>query len=384
VALVWTMALLSPGFNVRPQIFTALLLAGVLALFYRHETGSRYGLYGIPLLMVPWVNLHGGFVTGLGALVLFSVWVIVSGLSRGETLRPVAAQVLPPAAFSVSVLPLNPYGLDLLDFLSRDLLLARPIVEWQPIPLLDFSFLEFKLALLTVLIWAARGRRWWRWDFFFTLLAALFALRYQRHTPLFGIVAGPLLAEAIQKLGERIERQTRRWLLAMGVFAFSLYPLYWVGREHLQHRFKLLVSPLEYPIQAADFLQRNGIQGNMAVPFDWGEYLIWKLHPGVRVSIDGRYTTAYPMDVIEAHWEWMGGGKKWREILERYPAELAITKRHHPVTGLMRQDPEWIYIYSDPVAFIFVRRVASQEGLLDKFRKKRLLPPGSPPIYFPG
>jgi len=90
------------------------------------------------------------------------------------------------------------------------------------------------------------------------------------------------------------------------------------------------------------------------------------------------------MEVIEDSWEWMKGGTRWRRYLERYPVEIAITKRYHPVTALLRKDPEWVYIYSDTVAFIFVRKTSSQQQLLDKFREKRLLPPQPPPIYFPG
>lgn len=80
----------------------------------------------------------------------------------------------------------------------------------------------------------------------------------------------------------------------------------------------------------------------------------------------------------------MEAGEGWRRLLERYPAEIAITNRHHPVTSLLRKDPEWVYIYSDPSSFIFVRKTASQEELLTKFKEKRLLPPQPPPFYFPG
>lgn len=56
---------------------------------------------------------------------------------------------------------------------------------------------------------------------------------------------------------------------------------------------------------------------------------------------------------------------------------------NQPVTQHLRKDPEWVYIYSDPVVFIFVRKTRSQEQLLNGFKEKRLLPPQAPPIYFP-
>lgn len=63
-----------------------------------------------------------------------------------------------------------------------------------------------------------------------------------------------VLAEGIERVGERIERETRPWILALGVFILSLYPVSLTGRTHLQHGLRLIVNPNEYPTQAADFL----------------------------------------------------------------------------------------------------------------------------------
>lgn len=383
LTLVWIMAILSPGFNIRPQLFTYLLFAVFIFLFYRYDQGKKAALYWAPTLMALWVNLHGGFAAGLGAFGLFSFWISLRGL-RNRDMKPVVTQVLIPLIISGIALLLNPYGINLLSFLAGDLLLDRPISEWQPIRILDLSFLELKLALIAVVLLALWKQAWHRWDFALTLLAAFFALRYQRHIPLFAIVAAPFLAEGVQELSHWAKGRVKGRILAVGVLAVALYQIQWIGKIHLEHRFQLVVNPTEYPTQAADFMVRNGIRGNLALPFDWGEFFIWKLYPQIRVSIDGRYTTAYPMEVIQEHWEWMEGKKGWRKSLERYPAEIAITNRHHPATALLRKDPEWVYIYSDPIAFIFVRKLSSQREFLDKFKEKRLLPPRVSQIYFPG
>ena len=383
LTLVWIMAILSPGFNIRPQLFTYLFFAVFLFLFYRYDEGKKATLYWAPPLMALWANLHGGFVAGLGAFGLFSSPLVLKGL-RDRDMKPSVTQVLVPAIISGIALLLNPYGINLLSFLAGDLLLDRPITEWQPIRILDLSFLELKLALIAVVLLALWKQAWRRWDFALALLAAFFALRYQRHAPLLAIAAARPLAEALQEIYWRIEKKSIKRVLAVGLLTVAMYQLYGIGSIHLLHGFRLVVNPHEYPTQAVDFLKRNAVNGNLAVPFDWGEYFIWKLYPEIRVSIDGRYTTAYPMEVIQDHWEWMAGGNGWRRLLERYPTEIAITKRHHPVTALLRKEPEWLYIYSDPIAFIFVRKTPSQEQLLAKFREKRLIPPQTPTIHFPG
>lgn len=394
LTLIWTMALLAPGFNVRPQIFTYLLFAAFLSLFFHAQKKGTAPLYGIPFLTLLWVNLHGGFVAGLGALCLFVLMNLMPAASKkgGSALRNKSLAIV--MGLTLIALLINPYGWTLLKFLWNDLLLDRPITEWKSIPLWGLSFIGFKLALLVVLF-SLRRNSWLQWEWVLTLLTAFLAFRHQRHTPLFAIAAAPLMAhglerilhwmEGLHKEGRAVaQRPATRWTLTVGILILAGLQWLWLGKAHIESRFQLVVSPLEYPTQAADFMVRNGIQGNMAVPFDWGEYLIWKLYPGSRVSIDGRYTTAYPDEVIEDTWEWMKGGRGWKRLLEHYPTEIAVTYRGHPVSPLLRRDGKWVYIYSDPVSFIFIKKTPSQSALLEKFKAKQLLRPRTPSTYFPG
>lgn len=384
ISLVWVMAMLSPGFNVRPQIFTYLLFAAVLGLCYRYEASGRKTIYWVPALMAVWVNLHGGFVAGVGALGVFFLARLGTERSGGEPVGLVVARLGLPLLLTLVALLVNPYGFRLLGFVGRDLLLERPITEWEPIALMNFSFLEFKLALLVLVPVALWNSSWKRWDFILAALAALFALRHRRHIPLFAIAAAPFLVAGVDWGCRYLKGKVGQWVMTSVILGVAAYQMAAIGRVHFQHRFQLVVNPQEYPTQAADFLKRNDVRGNLAVPFDWGEYLIWKLYPNVRVSMDGRFTTSYPLEVIEDNFEWMRGGKNWRKLLDSYPTEIAVTNRYHPVTALMRKDSEWVYIYSDPITFIFVRELPSQKELLAKFREKKLLPPLTPSFYFPG
>lgn len=381
MVLVWVMAIVSPGFNIRPQLFTYVLFALVLYFLQRSEEGAR--LHGLPLVMALWVNLHGGFAAGVGAALVFLGGTVVRDVISGQGVPSQFKRLLIPMIVSGVVLVVNPYGWKLVYFVAQDLLLDRAIGEWEPLPLTNLSFLETKAALLLIVVFFRRDHLK-RWDFWLMVLSALFALRHQRHTPLFGIAAAPFLCLGVERLEAWVKRFMPQWLPALCAAAAMGYPLYLAGVVHVRHGFQLVVNPGEYPTQAADFLKRNHFRGNIAVPFDWGEYFIWKFYPELRVSIDGRYTTAYPLQVIEDHWEWMRGGKNWKRLLEAYPAEIAVTKRSHPVTALMRQEPEWIYVYSDPAAFVFVRKTSSQATILEAFGKGRLVHPKSPPLYFPG
>ncbi len=394
ITLVWVMAILSPGFNVRPQIFTYLLFTVFLFLFHRAQEKGITSIYGIPFLTALWVNLHGGFVAGIGALCLFVITVLVTpiwSLRETKLRKPSLVVVL---VLGLVAMLVNPYGWRLIEFLWNDLRLDRPISEWDPVPIWGLSFMSFKLAVLVALI-SVRKESWVRWDWFLMLLTVFLAFQHQRHTPLFAIAAAPFMACGIERVVQWIkgfenekfattQLITARWTVNVSIVVLVILQSLWLAKWHMESRFRLVVSPLDYPTQATEFLKRNEIRGNMAVPFDWGEFFIWKLYPFARVSIDGRYTTAYPMEVIDDSWEWMKGGQEWKRLLEVHSAEIAVSKRQHPVTTRLLGDPEWVYIYSDQVSFIFIRATESQKSLLERFEAGKLHPPGTPSIFFPG
>jgi hypothetical protein len=65
-----------PSFSLRPQMFGYLFLVLTLISLESFRKGKRGALWGLPLLMLAWVNIHGSWVIGLGAI--FVYWM--SGL----------------------------------------------------------------------------------------------------------------------------------------------------------------------------------------------------------------------------------------------------------------------------------------------------------------
>src|SRR5262249_29875906 len=84
----------------------------------------------VPVLFVPWANLHGGWIVGLGVLFL---WITLECLHH----RPVGASRLFLVTIALSSLGLtlvNPYGFGLWRLLASTVGLRRSdIVEWQPL-----------------------------------------------------------------------------------------------------------------------------------------------------------------------------------------------------------------------------------------------------------
>jgi hypothetical protein len=144
------------------------------------------------------------------------------------------------------------------------------------------------------------------------------------------------------------------------------------------------VDPRLYPVQALRFLAQNDIVGNVALPFRWGEYALWALPAGTRVAVDGRFTTAYPGSLLEDAWSFMAGSPGWDALLERYPTDIVVADRGQAPALLLRDSPEWQYVYSDPVSIVFVRRTERQADVLARFKAGQLVYDRSPvPTDFP-
>jgi len=57
--------------NPRAELFSTLLFAVYLATLWRYFRGGHARLWLLPLLMLAWVNLHPGFITGLALLLAY-------------------------------------------------------------------------------------------------------------------------------------------------------------------------------------------------------------------------------------------------------------------------------------------------------------------------
>jgi hypothetical protein len=355
-------SLLSPGFLVRPQIFTFLGLAILWERIQRYdETRDWRSLAVLPPLFALWTNTHGGVAAGFGVFLVYVAIAPLSGRRRSE-LRQLGLFAL----LSTLALLANPYGAKLLGFLWEDLGRARAISEWQPLPLLGLPGILCEGVLAILVIGLPAGQRARPWEVATLAAAAVMTFRHQRHLPLFAILAAPRLAETLDVLGRRAARAARipplqgvaRSLLAAGLCAVATFEIVRVIDVYRSLRFHILVDPDLFPVDAVRFIKRNRLGGNLVVQSDWGEYAIWHLYPDCRVSFDGRYTTAYPEEVLDLSHRFQTAAPGWEAALEG--ADLALVSREQrAVTTRMFEDLAWQYVYSDPTALVFVRKSAT-------------------------
>ena len=351
-------AVLARGFSIRPQMFTYCFLALILRLLEDVRGGRQWALWLVPGLFLVWANMHGGFVLGLGILGLFACADLVRRSARTLRLWLVLGA-------SAVVTLINPYGWRLFLFVGHELTRAHPITEWQPTAVEAAQF-AFFVMLGLFLATTAFSPDWRRngWQAVLAFGIACLALRHQRHTPLFALcAAAPLAAQldtAAVWLGRRLTFSFSLFsqrLLGVGIIALAVTQLVLTGLRWHDTGIQITYDTRDYPTAAVRMLQRAGVRGNVAVPLDWGEYVLWFLAPQVKVSLDGRFATVFPERVVQDNFNLFSGAPGWRRLLDDYPTEAVLAPAGAPCpVGTL---PEWRLAYRDDRTQLFVRSDAA-------------------------
>ncbi|HEY2389410.1 MAG TPA: hypothetical protein VGK30_20845 [Candidatus Binatia bacterium] len=369
------------GLMIRPQLFTLLFLALTLYVLARSHHRAEGAAWLLPLVNVVWINTHGGVLAGVGLATLALAAGalrpphVPTGSSpsarRGARVRQLGRTALLVALMAGALL-VNPYGIRLPLFLATEVTPRVPITEWAHVPLADLSFPLFKILLVALAPWLVLQRRVRLPEIVVLVATAAVALLHQRHVPLFAIAAAPLvaamLADTERRLRRRADLHRVRRLAAASLAVVAVLQVALAAGSAWRDGSRIDVDPSVYPVQALRFLAQNRIGGRVALPFDWGEVALWSLPAGSTVAIDGRFTTAYPQDVLEEAWRFMQGGPSWDDLLTHHATDVVISARQQPPSWLLLRDTGWEYVYSDPVAVVFVRRGSAAAAKLERLR----------------
>ncbi len=373
--------------TLRAQMYTFLFVAILLGFLQRDREGGRRWIIGWLLLYLVWLNLHGGFVVGLG---LFVVHLSVSfaeqwwrtfsgggtkvGSSAGLVIRYRDALTSAFAATRhlllvllgmLAVIGVNPYGLDYIPFLWDALTLDRPLIdEWAPLwseRVSPVTKLTFAVSLLYPLYAILRNGARALPSLALVGVAALAAVFAQRIVPIYAIVwfiCVPGLLEpniAAPAVGPLL----RRFRMAIVVGCAGLGTLLVVSAGQARPwelripNAPITDSSLQYPVGAVGYLADTGFVGDVMTEFNWGAYVSWMLHPAVRVGMDSRYEAAYPSGLVHEVHDFYMGRPGWEEVLDRYGADAVIIQESRPLARLLERAKDsadthsWVRVYRD-------------------------------------
>ena len=144
-----------PGYVpvIRSHAFTYALFALTLLLLELIRGGRRWPAFALVPVMVLWVNVHGGFVAGLGTIGVYAAVSVIERKGRTILLSAFAACALATLV--------NPYGYKYWGYVLPAVFHKRPdIAEWQPMPWWGVdSFLGFRILFVLTIVALILGRR---------------------------------------------------------------------------------------------------------------------------------------------------------------------------------------------------------------------------------
>lgn len=376
----------------RPHLFTCLLVLVCLWLLEadRQRPGQRVWML-VPLAAL-WANLHGGFVVLIGMLAIYALAALIETVMAGGAKNwwaPLRYLSLALAAAAATLL--NPYGhrlhLHILRYLNSDFIRDH-VQEFQSPLFRSESMQVFELLLAAGLV--AVPALWRRREYaqaMLVLALAHAALASVRHVLLYVTVAAPVAAGELSRLLESRIPGSRKsgWAGILAEMAADYasgpgaaqrpgwLPL-WGCASIVVAALLLNSGPARWQVEfprekfplAAVVRTEKMIVGHRVFTSDqWGDYLIYRFYPNVRVFVDGR-SDFYGSSVGQQYLEAQQAHYRWPELWKRYGFEVALVAPEWPLATLLKADPGWRLEYDDGQAVVL-----SRIGALDRAEPRR-------------
>jgi hypothetical protein len=343
----------------RPHILALPLVAAWGAGLLNARDHGRAPPLALAALMIPWVNMHGGFIFGLALIGPFALEALMEAPAGGRLLAARAWATFALAALAASLV--NPYGVEALVFPFRLTSMENLslISEWQS---QDFSHLGPMELSLLALLGLTLTRPFAMPPIRAALLVGLvaMALHHSRHQLLLGILAPMLLAGPIAAaIGARRVGEEGR-----SVVRFALAVTVAVALAISVARFMAPIAQVDgraAPISALKAVPPELVLKPVLNQYGFGGYLIWS---HVRPFIDGR-ADMYGGAMLGLYGKLNAGDRAAVEdTLKHYDIAWTIFAPDNRIVAILDHEPGWRRLYADPTAVVHVRDAGpATEGL---------------------
>jgi len=356
---VFSACLLYPSFATPPNIYLAASPNTATMLFcviFYGECLKRTRCFLLPVMMVLWANLHGGFVLGFlivgifcGAALLRRDWVNFKIYSFAGVGCFVAIFI-------------NPLGLHIYDGVVATLghFVQAYITEWLSyfqnitmpgsIPgvvyILIFIGFELRYRGSSPIPLESRLLSW------LFLFLGFYQFRYMSFFFLFSTVALALHIDRL--LPKRLNNfEVQKSLLAAGIIGACALPL-----TFMQIR-PALELPQMLSEQDALYLQTHFSHARLLNHWNVGGLLIFRTQGAVPVFVDGRAATAYPDDLLGDYFKLVEleiNETAWDTVLEKYQIDTVLwVKAHEQLRRFLVDKRGWKEDYAGMYESIYVK-----------------------------
>ena len=348
------------GFEIRPQMFSYLLIIAELMLIHLGRTRSPRWFFGFPIVFLIWINSHASFILGiavacaylLASFFEFELGALVSHRWDSQRRRIFTWSLL----LSVGALFVNPAGLRQIyypiDTLMNMKMLMANVEEWAPLQLTEARGIGLLAILFCIsLVLMAKKADLYLDELILLAAGAWLAVGHIRMLIVFGILAAPTLSRQLANVWENYEPEKDRVLPNAVFIGLSLVAivLAFPGRQNLEQQVEA-----ESPVKALQYVQAHHLTGPMLNDYTYGGYLIWAApeHP---VMIDGRTDIYEWSGFLEQYARWATLQEDPNLLLQKYNVNFCLLSTHSQMINVLPLLPDWKLVYSDDLARVFVR-----------------------------
>ena len=381
-----------PFITSRPQLISFVFFSITMFLLvqFKYLKRTRY-LFALPVMMVLWVNIHGGYVVGIALLMLFTTCEFISYWQSDRLDKAYRDQLIKLAiitlitAFSSAI---NPYFIShwLYPINVMSMEASRSIItEWRS-P--DFHLLFFQYYLFLILgffiVYAYRKLKPDLTEVIIPVFFIAMGFVSSRHMPFAILTVIPFTGIAFVKgaaatwsesaVGMMCKKHITsgrqlgnteyllNWVFTL-VAAIGLLLSYPIVEQMIQkNRDKII------PVKATEFIVETGLSGRMFNTYHFGGYLIYRLYPDQRVFIDGR-ADMYGDGFIQEYRKIANGESGWEKVFDKYAIDYVICMRDAPIGQLLMVRGDFKLVYDDGENSILVKDIPRYAQIISNYEQ---------------
>lgn len=358
-ATVFLVCLLYPSFASFPNIYLAAapnMATMLFSVVFYGECLKKPRWFVFPLLMLLWVNLHGGFVLGFlilgvfgGVALLRRDWTSVNTYSIAGV-GCFAAIFVNPLGWQIYYGVVTTVGHFVQGYITEWLPYAQNISWPGSIPgmiyILAFAYLELRFGRVARIPLEARLLSW--------LFLALGFYQF-RYLAFFFLFSSVVLALHIDRLLSKTSDQLKieKSLFAAGLMGLCALPL-----AFAQVR-PALGFPQILSEQDAAYLKTHFAHARILNHWNVGGLLIFYARGDVPVFVDGRAATAYPDDLLHDYFklpEMEIDEAAWDAVLAKYRIDAVLwVKAHEQLRRFLVDKRGWKEVYAGNYESVYAK-----------------------------
>ena len=375
----------------RPHLFSLLLTVIWYYLLDEYQYKDRNYLYVLPLIMLLWVNLHGGFLAGFILIGIYIFGNIVKFVTSESAEKGIYERKVKLLGITTIICLLacliNPFGYHILLFPFK--LVSNKFIMDHVHEFLSPNFhqlLPFKYFLLLMfVIFALSSVKVNLIELLLILMFTNMSLYSARYIPLFCIITAPILLRLLNSILARSDGRLAKFLKKrsdnISTIDISTKGHLWPVATIILVVIFAKVGKIDFkfsektkPVAAVEFLKKEKIKGNMFDNDEFGDYIIYAAWPEYKVFFDGRIDM-YGVDMLKEYLKIAKVKPGWNEILKKYDINWIIYNSNSALSLFLMQTDDWKLIYADEVANILVKNIQKNQYLIEKYPDVKLVIP---------